>query len=82
MNGIDKQAVFYGVLGIILGSAISFTVVSYRLEAMQAQADEPSSVVSVLQQEHEQYEETDIDTLIDYHQERLDQLQKMKDQQQ
>ncbi|MFW5703734.1 MAG: hypothetical protein ACOCXQ_02780 [Patescibacteria group bacterium] len=79
MNVIDRRAILYGFIGLLLGSSISFAFVNHQLETRQKETDYS---VAKVQPEYLQLEgdSENIDALIDYHEAQLNQLNELKEQ--
>jgi hypothetical protein len=74
MKTFDRKAVTYGIIGVLLGSAISFAVINHRLEQMEIQQLQPVA------RNAETMNESELNELIIYYEGQANELKKLKNQ--
>lgn len=74
MKTFDRRAVTYGIIGVLLGSAISFAVINHRLEQMDIQTLQPVAM------NVETMDESELNELIIYYEGQANELKKLKNQ--
>ncbi len=74
MKTFDRRAVTYGIIGVLLGSAVSFAVINHRLEQMEVRQLQPVAMNA------ETMNEGELNELINYYEDQANELKKLKDQ--
>lgn len=74
MKTFDRRAVTYGIIGVLLGSAVSFAVINHRLEQMEVRQLQPVAMNA------ETMNEGELNELINYYEGQANELKKLKDQ--
>lgn len=73
MKTLDRRAVTYGIIGVLLGSAVSFAVINHRLEHMDARQLRPVALNA------ETMNDSEINDLINYYEDQVNELKKLKE---